>query len=143
MSILDGSMRVSATGDLPPEHAWARYTQPRRWPEWAPQVREVDYPHEVVRAGTHGRVRGPGGLVAVFTVDAVDPAARTWSWSVRSGPLRVSFDHGVEPVGGAGGPGAAGGGSTAWAVVRGPWPVVVGYVPVARWALGRLVAGTR
>ncbi len=130
MSLLDGSLRLSATGPLAPEHAWARYTEPRRWSVWSPQIREVDYPLAVVEPGTHGRVRGVGGVVAVFTVDEVDHATRTWSWSVRSGPLRVRLDHGVEE---------AAGGSTAWAEVHALWPVVVGYAPVARWALGRLV----
>lgn len=125
-----GALRVSATGDLAPEHVWARYTEPRRWSVWAPQIREVDYPHEVVEPGTTGRVTGVGGVIAVFRVDAVDHDARTWTWSVRSGPLRVVLAHGVE---------ASEDGSTAWADVHALWPVVLGYVPIARWALGRLV----
>lgn len=125
-----GALRISATGDLAPEHAWARYTEPRRWSGWAPQIREVDYPHEVVQPGTSGRVTGVGGVIAVFRVEAVDHEARTWAWSVRSGPLRVSLEHGVEE---------RGTGSLAWADVHALWPVVLGYAPVARWALGRLV----
>ena len=81
-------------------------------------------------------VTGVGGVVAVFRVDAVDHDARRWTWSVRTGPLRLSFDHGVdasEP--GSGHPN----GSTAWLVTRALWPVAVGYAPVARIALGRLV----
>lgn len=133
-SLALGSLRVQATGPLGPEHAWARYTEPRRWSEWAPQIREVDYPHTVIRPGTSGRVTGPAGVVAVFRIDAVDHEARVWAWSVRSGPLRLRFEHGVE---------AAGGGSTGWARVHSLWPVVVAYAPVARWALGRLVADER
>lgn len=131
-----GSLRLSATGSLDPETVWERYTQPAWWPVWAPHLREVDYPDAVVRPGTTGRVTGVGGLVAVFRVDAVDHEARTWSWSVRSGPLRLSFEHGVDlaapdaqhPLG-----------STAWLVTHALWPVVLGYAPVARIALGRLV----
>ncbi|WP_051749962.1 hypothetical protein [Phycicoccus jejuensis] len=81
MSLLDGSLRLSATGPLAPEHAWARYTEPRRWSVWSPQIREVDYPLAVIEPGTHGRVRGVGGVVAVFTVDEVDHATRTWSYA--------------------------------------------------------------
>ena len=131
-----GSLRLSATGALDPEAVWERYTQPVWWPIWAPHLREVDYPDAVVRPGTTGRVTGVGGLVAVFRVDAVDHDARRWTWSVRTGPLRLSFDHGVdasEP--GSGHPN----GSTAWLVTRALWPVAVGYAPVARIALGRLV----
>ncbi len=127
---LHGALRISATGDRPPAHAWACYTEPRRWQAWAPQIREVDYPHEVVVPGTSGRVTGVGGVIAVFRVEAVDHEARTWAWSVRSGPLRVRLEHGIEQ---------RGAGSLAWADVHALWPVVLGYAPVARWALGRLV----
>jgi hypothetical protein len=134
---LAGRLRLSATGALPVDEVWERYTRPEWWPHWAPHIREVDYPDAVVRAGTTGRVTGAGGVVAVFHVDAVDDVARTWSWSVRSGPLRVAFDHGVDPA-----PRRSGhtGGSTAWLVTRAPWPVAIGYAPVARLSLGRLVA---
>ncbi|QIM22518.1 hypothetical protein G7075_17575 [Phycicoccus sp. HDW14] len=130
MPSFDGSIRLSATGPLPVEQAWARYTEPRRWSLWSPQIREVDYPGEVVTPGTSGRVSGIGGVVALFTVDAVDHEARTWAWSVRSGPLRLRLEHGVE---------ASGEGSTAWVVVHALWPVAIAYAPVARLALGRLV----
>ena len=90
-----------------------------------------------MRPGTTGRVTGVGGVVAVFRIDAVDHEARTWSWSVRSGPLRLSFDHGVDPAAPGAGPV---GGSTAWLVTHALWPVAVGYAPLARLALGRLVA---
>jgi hypothetical protein len=132
MPSFDGSIRLSATGPLPVEHVWARYTEPRRWPAWSPQIREVDYPGTVVTPGTSGRVTGIGGVVALFRVDAVDHEARTWAWTVRFGPLRVRLEHGVEP---------AGEGSTAWVLVHAPWPVALGYAPLARLALGRLVTG--
>ncbi len=136
-SVLHGSLPLSATGPLPPARVWERYTHPRWWPGWAPHLREVDYPHPSVRPGTTGRVTGVGGVVAVFRVDAVDDDAMTWSWSVRSGPLRLRFDHGVEQ---APATGAQAGGSTARLVVHAPWPVALGYAPVARWSLGRLVS---
>ena len=124
-------LRIAATGAATPDLAWTRYTEPARWSQWAPHIRQVDYPEATVTPGTSGRVAGPAGVVAVFTVDAVDEAARTWVWSVRSGPLRLRFEHGVDP---------ADGGSTAWAVVHGPRAVALGYAPVMRWSLGRLVA---
>lgn len=141
-SLLSGSLRRSATGPVNPDEVWDRYTRPARWPGWSPHLREVDYPGAVIRPGTTGRVTGVGGVVAVFRIDAVDHAARTWSWSVRSGPLRVSFDHGVDQAGvdRAGADSGHEGGSTAWLVTHAPWPVAVGYAPLARFALGRLVA---
>ncbi|HYN67317.1 MAG TPA: hypothetical protein VES93_10550 [Ornithinibacter sp.] len=138
-SMLSGSLRQSATGPVDPDEVWERYTQPVWWPRWSPHLREVDYPHDVVEPGTTGRVTGIGGLVAVFRIDAVDHGARTWSWSVRSGPLRLSFDHGVEAAGVGSG---HVGGSTAWLLTHALWPVAAGYAPVARLALGRLVSPT-
>ena len=135
--MLSGSLRQSATGPVDPDEVWARYTQPARWPGWSPHLREVDYPDAVVQPGTTGRVTGIGGVVAVFRIDAVDHEARTWSWSVRSGPLRLSFDHGVDVQ--AAGSGHAGG-TTAWLVTHALWPVAAGYAPVAQLALGRLVS---
>ena len=136
-SILSGDLRLSVTGPADTDDVWARYTQPARWPGWSPHLREVDYADAVVRPGTTGRVTGVGGVVAVFRIDSVDHDARTWSWSVRSGPLRLSFDHGVDPAeAGSGHPG----GSTAWLVTHALWPVAVGYAPLARLALGRLVS---
>lgn len=127
-----GSLRVTATGPAAPDEVWDRYTRPARWSSWAPHIREVDHPGDVVAPGSRGRVTGVGGLVAVFHVDAVDEAARTWTWSVRTGPLRLRFDHDVRPT--------ADGGSTASMTAHGPWPVLLAYAPVARWALGRLVS---
>lgn len=137
MPSLTGSLRLDATGRLHPEAVWSRYTEPARWPTWAPHLREVDYPLQVVEPGTSGRVTTVGGLVAVFRVDSVDHEARTWSWSVRTGPLRLALDHGVEEHGDD--DRGDGGGSRAWLVTRALWPVAAGYAPVARWSLQRLV----
>ena len=134
-SLLSGALRLSASGSLPVDEVWERYTQPVWWPHWAPHIRSVDYPEAVIEPGTTGRVTGVGGLVAVFRIDAVDHVARTWSWSVRSGPLRLSLDHGVD----AGPPGSTRR-STAWLVTHALWPVAIAYAPVARYSLGRLVS---
>jgi hypothetical protein len=139
-SMLSGSLRQSATGAVDTDEVWERYTQPRWWPVWSPHLREVDYPDAVIRPGTTGRVTGVGGVVAVFRIEAVDHEARTWSWRVRSGPLRLSLDHGVDAAGvGSDHPG----GSTAWLVTHALWPVAAGYAPVAHLALGRLVSPLR
>ena len=134
---LSGSLRQSVTGAAPIDEVWARYSRPGLWPMWSPQLRAVEYPDVVVRPGTTGRLTGVGGVVAHFRIDAVDHEARTWSWSVRSGPLRVRFEHGVD----AAEPGSAHPlGSTAWLVTHALWPVALGYAPIARLSLGRLVS---
>ena len=133
-SLISGALRLAVSGPLPIEDVWERYTQPKWWTHWAPHIRKVDYPHEVVKPGTMGRVTGVGGVVAHFRIDAVDAATHAWAWSVQSGPIRVSFEHGVDVA-------APGSGrqSTAWLVMHGLWPVILGYAPMARYSLSRLV----
>ena len=65
------------------------------------------------------------------TVDAVDADLRRWVWTVRLGPITLRLEHGVL---------AQGDGSRTWLTVNGPLPLIVGYAPLARFALGRLVA---
>jgi hypothetical protein len=124
-------LTLHATGPAAPAEVWERYAVPARWPEWAPQITGVDVPVPRLVAGVEGRVRGPLGLALPFVVDAVDEAARQWSWTVTLGPVRLHLLHWV-----AEGPD---GGSTTGLRVDGPAPLVVGYAPLARWAIGRLV----
>lgn len=125
-------LRLSVTGPAHPDEVWDRYLRPRRWAEWSPQIRRVERSDEEIRAGTTGRVWGPPGLAVDFTVTAVDPAARTWSWGVRVLLLgtHLTLRHGVV---------AHAGGTRTWLEVRGARPVVLGYAPLARLALARLV----
>lgn len=135
--VTGADLRVGATGPRTPEDVWDRYTRPAAWSTWAPHIREVDYPHATIRPGTTGRVTGIGGVVAVFRIDTVDEESRRWTWRARSGPVRLTFEHGVDPAPTAS---VTPAGSTAWIVAHGPRPLVLGYAPVARWSLGRLVA---
>lgn len=122
--------RVVAVGRLPPGVVWSRYTRPAAWPTWAPHIRSVDYPFDTVEPGATGSVVGVAGARATFRVTAVDPDARRWSWCVRYGPLRLRFDHGVDPHPR---------GCAAWMTTDAAWPVAAGYAPIASWALARLV----
>jgi hypothetical protein len=125
------SAPLEVTGPAEPQVAWDRYLEPARWSSWSPQIRSVTSSDDRLVTGTSGQVRGPLGLAVPFVVDAVDEAARTWSWTVRPGPLVLRLHHGVRP--------AAAGGSLTWLVVEGPAPVVLGYLPLAGLALRRLV----
>ncbi|RBY75980.1 SRPBCC family protein [Blastococcus sp. TF02-09] len=124
-------MTVHATGTAPPAEVWERYAVPARWPGWSPQITGVEFPADRLAPGLGGRVRGPLGVAAPFTVEEVDEAARRWSWRVAVGPLRVRLLHWVGE--------APGGGTTTGLRLSGPAPLVLGYAPVARLALGRLV----
>src|SRR5947209_18781660 len=122
---------LTATGPLPAAEAWERYALPRRWPEWSPQISSVELPQDRIAAGLRGKLHAPGGFTLGFTIDAVDEAARTWSWTVRLALLRLRLDHWVED-----GPG---GGSRAGLRSSGPGPIIAAYAPVAQTALDRLV----
>ncbi|MGY1640281.1 SRPBCC family protein [Geodermatophilus sp. SYSU D00703] len=124
-------LTLHATGSAPPAEVWERYAVPARWPEWAPQITGVELPVPRLAAGVHGRVRGPVGVMLPFTVDAVDEPARQWAWTVFLGPVRLHLLHWV-----AEGPD---GGSTTGLRIDGPAPLVLGYAPLARLAMGRLV----
>ena len=120
---------LSATGPVPAAEAWRRYARLELWPTWSPQLRRTE-PGGVLTPGLTGRVYGPLGVHADFTVDRVDVPARCWAWTVRRGPLTVRLTHGVR---------STTAGSRTWLLLDGPAPVVLGYAPLARYALHRLV----
>jgi hypothetical protein len=124
-------MRLTASGPVAPAAAWERYAVPAAWPTWAGHITSVEADGDRLREGLRGTVSGPLGLGVRFEVTAVDEAARTWSWDVRFGPVELHLHHDVSE--------RPGGGTVTGLVVDGPAPVVLGYAPVARAALGRLV----
>jgi len=95
----------------------------------------VETDQQRLTAGGTGTVRAgllPRPTLGIpFRVLAVDEAAREWSWQARFGPLRLRLEHGVT---------SHLTGSSTWLRVHGPLPVILAYAPVARIALGRLVA---
>jgi hypothetical protein len=123
-------LTVSAAGAAEPGDVWDRYVRPARWSQWSPQIRSVDYPDEVIATGGSGTVHGPCGLPVRFEVLDVDGENRCWSWAVTLAMVRLTLQHRVA---------ARGSGTITELVVDGPAPVVLGYAPIARIALGRLV----
>ena len=128
------SITLAARGRASSATAWERYADPALWSTWSPQIQRVESTMTRLEAGATGTVHaGPvrrPTLPVDFTVLAVDEAAHEWEWRARVGPLSLRLEHGVE---------AEGSGSRTWLRVHGPLPLVVGYAPVARLALGRLV----
>ncbi|MGB3827672.1 MAG: hypothetical protein WA962_02765 [Ornithinimicrobium sp.] len=130
-----GELTLRASGPVDPSRAWQRYAEPARWADWAPHLRGVDYPLPRLRANTAGQVCGPWGLRVPFTVERCDEASRTWSWTVHlrvreADVVTVALAHGVV---------ADEGGCATWLRLRGRWPVILGYAPIAQLALRRLV----
>jgi hypothetical protein len=128
-------LRLEAHGAAPESLAWERYADPALWSTWAPQIQRVETQLDRLAPGGTGTVRAgllPRPTLGIpFRVLAVDEVAHEWAWEVRLGPVRLRLEHGVT---------AHADGSATWLRVHGPWPVLLGYAPVARIALGRLVA---
>ncbi|GAA2591392.1 hypothetical protein GCM10010435_82660 [Winogradskya consettensis] len=123
---------VVASGPLPADEVWDRYVRPRRWPEWSPQIRSVDYPADRLSPRTAGVVHGPFGLRVAFRILDVDELGpeRSWSWSVSAIGVPLILRHTVMAIPA---------GTRTGLTVEGFAPVVLGYLPVARSALHRLV----
>src|SRR5690242_19715607 len=129
------TIRLHAHGAAPVRQAWERYADPALWATWAPQIQRVDTALRRLAPGGTGTVRAgllPHPTLGIpFRVLTVDEAAREWSWEAHLGPLTLRLEHGVT---------AHRAGSSTWLRVHGPLPVVLAYAPIARFALGRLVA---
>lgn len=109
---------------------WQRYADPAVWSRWAPQIRRVQASGPRLTTGLTGTVHGPLGIRARFEVLCVDESQRTWTWRVRSGPVRLELTHAVLPEGE---------GSRTTLEIDGPAAVVLLYAPVAGAALRGLV----
>jgi len=132
-AVTGSTVSLRARGAASPALAWERYSLLVHWPQWSPQITSVDADGDRLRTGLAGVVHGPLGVAVPFTVTEVDDAAMTWAWTARLGPAQLRLHHGVEPDP------RRPGGSVTWLRVSGPLPLVLGYVPPARWAIGRLV----
>lgn len=125
-----GTADLSATGTTSADRAWERYAQPSLWSTWSPQIRAVETDGDRLYSGATGTVHGPVGIRVHFVVTAFDEAQRTWSWTARLGPIALDLAHAVM---------TEGTGSRTTLQAKGPWPVVAAYLPVARFALHKLV----
>ena len=123
-------LTVEASGPADPDTVWDRYVHPERWHEWSPQIRSVDYPDSTIGAGSVGTVHGPCGIGVAFEILAVDDERRCWSWQVTVAGVTLQLGHDVL---------AQGSGCRTTLDISGPAPVVVGYAPIAKVALARLV----
>lgn len=93
-------LTYEARSRAPVAEAWSLIARPRRWHEWAPQVRGAwGLGSPEVRRGARGAARLLGVVPVPATVVAKRPG-RSWTW--RVGP--VDIVHRAEPApGGAGG----------------------------------------
>jgi hypothetical protein len=123
---------MTVCGPRAADDVWDRYMRPRRWPEWSPQIRSVDYPAETLDPQTTGVVHGPAALRASFRildVTATGPI-RSWAWSVSAAGVELDLVHVVE---------ATPAGTRTVLTMHGFAPAVLLYLPAARFALYTLV----
>jgi hypothetical protein len=121
---------IRASGPASPQTCWQRYAELAQWSSWAPHILQVEAHEAVLRLGLTGVVRVVGGLRVPFTVTGVDEAAMVWSWIARVAGLALTLTHRVD---------ATAGGSATTTTMEGPAPLVLGYAPLAKIALARLV----
>ena len=76
------------------------------------------------------RWHGPFGVGVAFEILRVDHDKRCWAWRVTVAGITLVLGHDVF---------AQASGSSTTLDITGPAPVVIGYAPIARIALGRLV----
>jgi uncharacterized protein YndB with AHSA1/START domain len=128
--------RVVVCGPRPAAEVWDCYVRPHRWPQWSPQIQSVDYPEATIKPDTTGVVHGPFGLPVAFRILAVDasPPVLAWSWSATVAGVSLLLEHTVEAIGV---------GTRTTLTVQGFAPAVLGYLPLARLALRRLVGPER
>lgn len=114
--------------DAAPEAAWELLVKPKRWPEWGPTVRAVDFDGERISDGSTGRVQVPGRLWIPFEIDLFSPLTPTqpgrWSWNVARIP---ATGHRVERRT-----------ADSCRVVFELPTAAIGYLPVCRRALSRI-----
>lgn len=137
MRLVRGRVHLAVGGPIDPALAWERYARIDRWTWWGRHIDRVDVDGDEsrIRPGLTGRVAS-GPLVARFRVDAVDETARSWTWTVRVGLLRMRLEHTVVPATQIG---TQREGTLTRLVLRGPLPVTMAYAPIAAVALQRLV----
>lgn len=121
---------IAVAGPASVAEAWERYAVPARWPDWSPQIRQVETSSARLVQGLNGTVHGPVPLVLPFTVLAVDEERHSWSWRVHVGPVAVRMDHELL---------ARADGCVATLTLHVPRAVARVYTPLARVALARLV----
>jgi hypothetical protein len=120
----DGAVRITMTGDATADVVWQRYLDPQLWHRWAPAIAAAGLDAGAARLhpGATGWVRSYLGPALRFTVTELSDDR--WSWRVGVGRVRVTMTHGVDADG------------ATWLELS---PLLIGYAPIARLALRRLV----
>jgi hypothetical protein len=125
------TITLGVQGNADASVVWERYARPSQWASWSPQISSVDIEGDRIAAGLHGTVHALQLVPIPFVITAVDEAARSWSWRAKVGLLTLVLHH--EVIEGADG-------TRTTLRVTGFAPLVLSYLPLARWALTNLVS---
>lgn len=77
-----------------PQTVFDRYREVSRWPEWDPELIEIDVP-DGLQPGASGWLKPKGGPRSTIAITAVDPD-RSFSVECRLPLCRMRFDHRLE-----------------------------------------------
>ena len=86
----------TVTSDATPGQVWARYAEPRTWPEWDAAIERVIL-QGAFAVGSRGRLKPVGGLTTRFTLTEVVPEVGFTS-GTRLPLARLDFRHRIEPT---------------------------------------------
>jgi hypothetical protein len=126
---------LTATGRAPADEVWRRYIEPSAWPSWSPQIRRVD-PVDRLRVGSRGIVHTIFGVGVPFEVTALDDLSRSWSWRAQ---LPLGFTLRLTHVVSDAPAQQSAAGTRTTLTIEGFPLVVLPYLPLAQFALSRLV----
>ncbi|AZI59470.1 SRPBCC family protein [Nakamurella antarctica] len=127
-------LTITARGTASSAVVWERYAQPALWPEWSPLIQSVQCSHRRLQTGSTGTVRGPANIGIDFVIVNFDETNLSWVWDVKVPVVgsTLRLDHFVGDDNGA---------TSTSLTINGCAPYVVGYAPLAKLALNKLVAG--
>jgi uncharacterized membrane protein len=84
----------------PPDRVWSIMRDVDQWPSWTPSVTSVARLDSApLAAGSRVRIRQPKFPPAVWKVETLSDADRSFTWVSSAPGLRVTGRHSVEPDG--------------------------------------------
>lgn len=95
MKSLDVEIAIAA----PPDRVWSIVRDVDQWPSWTPSVTSVErLDSGPLAVGSRVRIRQPKFPPAVWRVETLSDADRSFTWVSSAPGLRVTGHHSVKPA---------------------------------------------